>query len=272
MKSNLLPLVLAALVAAPGIAPGAAAQQAPADAVLRDFQPTGDYILEIDGQEYPKAKIYQSQAAAAILIRAAVLDSPVLLSPRAGSVESVSIMSLNMQSTGAIDILADAQLIPQGRFRIEGEEIAFSAEGHPAKLKPRPPLTGPQERTDLLEHSPTYGPKAKAYTPDESILESLRGQSRPVRVKVFFGSWCPFCQQYVPRMLKVEELLEGSKVEFDYYGLPKPPFNDDPAAKAESISGVPTGIVYVGDKEVGRIQGDQWTSPETTIQSLISGG
>lgn len=270
MKSNVTRLIFAALVATFGVSASLSAQ-VPADAVLRNFQPTGDYLLEIDGQEYPKAKIYQSQTAAAILIRAAALDSPVLLSPRAGSVESVSIMSLNMQDGGAIDILADAQLVPQGRFRVEGEDVVFTAEGHTAKLKPRPPLTGSQDRAGMLGHSPTYGPKAEAYTPDASVLEVLRGQSQPVRVKVFFGSWCPFCQQYVPRMIKVGELLEGSKVEVEYYGLPKPPFTDDPAAKAEKVGGVPTGIVYVGDREIGRIQGDQWIHPEKALRSVLAG-
>lgn len=248
-----------------------AAQQVPADAVLRNFQPTGDYILEVDGQEYPKAKIYRSQTAAAFLIRAAALDSPVLLSPRAGSVQTVSIMSLNMQPTGAIDILANAQMIPQGRFKVEGEEVVFSADGHAARLKPKPPLTGLQDSAGMLAHSPSYGLTAESYTPDSKVMEGLRNEASSVRVKVFFGSWCPFCKTYVPRMIKVDELLQGSKVKVEYYGLPKPPFNDDPAAKAEKVGGVPTGIVYLGKRELGRIQGDQWTSPEKAIRSILSG-
>lgn len=274
MRVEFRPLVLVALVAlVVSLAASSAvmALQVPSDAVLRNFEPSGDYILEIDSQEYPKAKIYQSKVAAAILIRAGALDSPVLLSPRGGTVETVSIMSLNMQPTGAIDILADAQLIPQGRFKIEGEEIVFSVDGHAARLKTKPPLTGPQDSEGMVSHSPTYRGTADAYTPDPKVLDRLRSQASPVRVKVFFGSWCPFCKQYVPRMIKVDELLQGSKVKVEYYGLPQPPFNDDPAAKAENVGGVPTGIVYVGDREVGRIQGDQWSYPEKAIRALIGG-
>ncbi len=249
----------------------AAAQRIPADSVLRNFQPTGDYILEVDGQEYPKAKIYRSQSAAAFLIRAGALDSPVLLSPRAGSVQTVSIMSLNMQATGTIDILANAQLIPQGRFKVDGEEVVFAVDGHSARLRPKPALTGPQKSTDMVAHSPSYATKAEAYSPDLAVVEGLRNVTSPARVKVFFGSWCPFCSNYVPRMIKVAELLQGSKIEVEYYGLPKPPFTDDPAAKAEKIDGVPTGIVYSGGREVGRIQGDQWSSPEKALQKILSG-
>ncbi|MCB1033000.1 MAG: thioredoxin family protein [Acidobacteria bacterium] len=272
MTHYLQRLVLAALAISAVFPLKLAAQQVPPDAVLRNFELSSDYLLEIDGQEHPKAKIYQSKTAGAILIRAASLDSPVLLSPRAGSVETVSIMSLNMQPTGAIDILANAALIPQGRFKIDGENVLFSVGGHEAKLKPRPPLTGLHDRVAMLDHSPAYGPKAEAYTPDPAVLDRLRQQDQPVRVRVFFGSWCPFCQQYVPRMLKVDELLAGSKIEIEYYGLPHPPWDDEPAVKAEKVSGVPTGIVYAGSRELGRIQGDQWSNPEKAIRAILGDG
>lgn len=248
-----------------------AGAQVPSDSVLRDFEPTGDYLLFVGGQEQPKAKVYQSKRAAAFLIRAAAFESPLLLSPRTGGVDAVPILSLDLKANGSVDVLADAELSSLGRFRLDGEEVVWSVGGKEARLKPKPPLTGLRKAPEMVEHSPDYQMKADAYTPDPAAVAKLKGRTDMVRVRVFFGSWCPFCKTSVPRLLKVEEQLKGSKVQIEYYGLPKPPFDQEPEAKAAGISGVPTGIVYVGGKEVGRLSGEQWEHPEQSLQKLLGG-
>jgi len=245
------------------------AQEVPADAVLRDFQITGAYILEVDGEVRKKAKVYQSQRAAAFLIRSSVFESPVLLSPREGSVQQVSIMSLSMQNGGGVDILADAILEPLGRFTLEGEKVTFTVGGKKAALAPNPPLTGYKSPAELFDHSPGYIGKSESYKPSAPTMAILEKQDKPVQVKVFFGSWCPFCSTHVPKMLKVQDLLEGSKVSVQYYGLPKPPFTEETEAQANGVSGVPTGIVYVDGKEVGCIQKAQWNVPEQALLQIL---
>jgi thiol-disulfide isomerase/thioredoxin len=245
------------------------AQQA--DNVLRDFEPSGDFQLVVDGQVAKDAKINQSQRAAAFLIRAPQLPEPVLLSPRTGSVETVSLMSLALRSNGVVDILADAQSTPQGAFRLDGEEVIFSVAGKQLKLVPRPDLTGFHGREEMIDHNPAYGYKAQGYTPDATDLAQLKGAGADVQVRVFFGSWCPTCSRYVPLVMKVDEELGGT-VDFRYYGLPKQNFRNDPEAKRANITGVPTIVVYRGGKEVGRLQSTQWPKPEAGITALLNQG
>lgn len=262
---------IVALVAAVFVSIVAVEAQVPVDNVLRDFEPMGDYVLVINGQQAPKATIYQSQRAASFLIRAPQLAEPILVSPRTGSVESVSIMSLAQQPSGIVDILADAQTTPRGSFRLDGEEVIFSLDGKELRLRPNPPLTGFHDRQDLLEHNPAYGFKASGYSPDPATVKALKGTGKDVKVRVFFGSWCPTCSRYVPLVLKVDEALEGA-VDFSYYGLPKSNFQNDPEAKKANVTGVPTIIVYVGGKEVGRLGSQDWGTPEQAIQNLIGQG
>jgi hypothetical protein len=33
---------------------------------------------------------------------------------------------------------------------------------------------------------------------------------------------------------------------------------------------VPTGIVYVGGKEVGRIEGGEWSKPEQALREIVT--
>lgn len=262
-------IVLAAALGALLLAVQPVSAQVPADSVLRGFELSGDFVLSVDGVEQPKAKIYQSQRAAAILVRSSAFESPLLISPRSGSVQTVPIMSLALRGATA-DILADAELQAVGRFRLDGEDVVFGAEGKQVRLSPRPDVTGEKSGSALRSDNPAYAQSARSYTPDDAVLTGLRGSSKDVRVRTFFGSWCSFCKRYLPRLLRVEQELAGSGIDFDYYGLPHD-FSDDVEAKRNGVSGVPTGIVYVDGKEVGRIERDDWTKPEEALLKLVRG-
>lgn len=265
-----LTLVALAVLAATVAARPAAAQQAPADAVLRDFEPTGDYVLEVDGQPQ-SAQIYSSDRVPAFMIISSKLPAPTLLMPRSGTVETVSVMKLSRRADGNVDILADADLTPAGRFTIDagGENILFTAGGHKVALKQKPYLLGLQDLKAMLDYSVDYQRSAAGYKPAERALAALRNGTQSARVRVYFGTWCPHCKHFLPYMLKVAEALKGSKLSFEFYGLPKP-FNGEPQAEADNISGVPTGVVWVGGKEIGRIEGDAWRSPEDALDRILN--
>jgi thiol-disulfide isomerase/thioredoxin len=244
--------------------------QVPADSVLRNFEPFGDFVLLVDGQPSSKATIYQSQRAAAFLIRAAEFPEPVLVSPRTGTVETIGIMSLAQKTNGEVDILADAALKPSGTFRLDGEDVVFAVGDREGRLRPNPPLTGFHDRDELLEHNPAYGFKANGYAPDGPSLDALK-KAKGVEVRVFFGSWCPTCSRYVPYILRIDGELAGA-VNFRYYGLPKSNFQNEPEAKKANVTGVPTIIVYQGGKEVGRLGSREWAKPELAILNLLGQG
>lgn len=256
-------LALALVLAVP-----AAAQQA--DAVLREFKPSGDYIVAIGGEDAPKAELYQSEIVPGFLLIANQLSAPVLVLPRERSVQTVSFMKLLKRDNGFIDVLADAELTPLGPFQVRDDEVAFAVDGQQVVLKQRPFLLGRQGLDDMLGYSPDYRRRAAAYTPDRSVVAAIKAADKPVKVRVYFGSWCGFCKEYVPKMLSVAQQLEGSGVAFEFYGLPQG-FGDEPAAKRDEVDSVPTGIVYVGGREVGRLQARDWVDPEGSLQKLVSG-
>lgn len=248
-----------------------AAQGVPSDAVFKDFHRIGDYILVVEGKEVPAAEIYQTERVPAFLIIASALPSPVLLTPQTGAVETVNLMKVVKKKDGTVDLLADATLAPQGRFTVQGngDEVSFTVNGRKAKLKSKPPLLGLKGAGDLRAYSPSYGEGARAYRPDSQVIAALRKAGRPVTVRVYFGSWCSFCKRYLPNLLRVEDELKGSRIKFEYFGLPKD--MNDPEAKRLAIKGVPTGVVYVNGKEAGRITGNAWSAPETTLSTILTG-
>ncbi len=259
---------LVCLAAALILGAASAAAQMPADALFNGFKRNGEFLFELDGEELKHAEIYLSERAASYLVIAPELASPLLISPRSGAVESVSFMKVMKRDDGTIDLLADASFNRLGAFRIAGEQIVFQVKGKDAKLRAKPPLLGGQEASALRGYKPEYAQLADQYTPEVRYLDNLRAQEGAVRVRVYFGTWCPVCGRLVPRILRLQDELKGSRVHFEYYGLPQP-MSDDPITKREDLHGVPTAVVYLGDKEIGRLSGGDLNAPEKSITRLV---
>jgi len=248
----------------------AAGQSVPADHVLRDFERTGDYRLVVNGKQVP-AEIYLSQRAAAILvISSSAFLSPVLLTPGLGVAQTVNLMKVQKKPNGSIDLLSDAVLSTQGALDIQDEEVHFKADGISAALVTTPPLLGLRSANEVTAHNPEYLPRAASYTPNPQAVAALKKEPRPVTVRVFYGSWCPHCREIVPHVVKLEQQLRGSKIRFEYFGLP-PRFGTEPQAVQNNIKAVPTAIVYFAGKEIGRIADNAWTTPEATLAAILGG-
>ena len=245
----------------------AAAQTGP----VSDFLPSGEYVLEVAGKLVPKAEIYQSTYASAILVLSSELPAPVRLNPRAQSVETLNLMKVAKQGDGSITLLPDSTLQQQGAFTFADEDVLFSIDGKACKLRSKPALVGLHPSADLKAYKPEYLRNEARYSADGGMLQTLKKSAPPTRVRIFFGSWCPHCTAYVPSIFKVEEGLQGSAIQFEYYGLPRPPaMANDVEAKKVGVNAVPTGIVYdASGKELGRITGEDWRQPEGRLVALL---
>ena len=253
-----------ALLAVPSLS------QAQGNGALVGFQNHGDYVLSVDGKPVPGAEIYKSERVPAILVLTSALPTPVLLTPRAGTVEKVNVMKVAKQPDGTVNLLPSPTVGMIGNFQTQGENVSFTYDSRKALLTVKPPLIGLQKAAALKGYSPEYVRIAKTYTPNSLALADLRKEAQPVTVRVIFGSWCPHCRAHLPYLLRVEDELKGSKIKFEYFGLPRPPQAwEHPEVKRLGVNGVPTGIVYVGGKEVGRIMGEGWSTPEVILNKIL---
>jgi thiol-disulfide isomerase/thioredoxin len=272
--ARLLPLALAtvaALVAALGVP--TAAQQIPADPVLRDFEPIGDFVLELGGADQPNTKVFRSRrAGSAVLLIGPGLPGALLVSPRTKAVERYEASKVVVGPDGVAFVLADAVPASESTYTVAGRDIAFTVGGKPARLKERAPLLGLHPGPDLTRHDPGYAFRSKQYRPSDAVLRAVRSAAaEPVRVRVYFGSWCPHCADVVPKILKVAESLAGTPVRFEYYGLPLG-FGNEPEARRANISAVPTAVLYSGGKEIARIGGNEWSIPELALKKALDKG
>lgn len=241
------------------------------DGSMRGFLLVGDYRLVVDGKEVTKAEVYKSSRAASVLLISPDWESPVLLTPARGAVDAVNLLKVSRINAEAIDLLPGAVFRSLGTYRMAEEDIVFTAFGKVSRLEPRPWLLKLQTGAKMLEHDASYQRRANAYPVDAAVLNELKKQTRSARVLVFFGSWCPHCQMNLPKILKLEKELAGAgNVKFDYYGLPKgTEFSTDAEVQRYKIDSVPTGVVLVDGKEIGRLDGDGWVKIETTLRDLL---
>ncbi len=243
------------------------AQGAPAESVIKGFYPIGDYVLEIDGAIVPEAKFYLAEQVPALLIRASESSPSALLKPGESSVETIPSEAVTTQSNGHLDVRLGAAP-EKSKFQIFASWIVFPVEKKEWTLKERPWLLAVQNVKSMMNHNPEYVWRSEAYSPNTKAIEELKAESKNVQVRVFFGSWCAHCKRHVPHMLKVSTLLEGSSIHIDYYGLPRG-WGTHPVAGPLKIRAVPTAVVSVDNKEIGRITGDQWLVPEVALQQLL---
>lgn len=243
--------------------------RSPIDEVQRGYELIDDYVVVKDGNEI-RARVYSSSESRAILIVPEDIATPsVILWPRTREVESLKSMKVQTLPGGFVEVKKQAVAASHPPFEVVGTDVLFDVGGTEMRLRPKPHLLGLFDARHMLEESLVYARRADDYTPTPELLEKLGRLSGRVRVRVFFGSWCSACGQMVPRILSVAERLGESNLDFEFYGLPKVGFSDDAQAKAYNIKSVPTGVVFVDDLEVGRIQGNDWRSPESALWDLL---
>ena len=101
----------------------------------------------------------------------------------------------------------------------------------------------------------------------EKIKKMLTSIDKKLKILVIGASWCPDCSKYVPRMIKIIELINNDKFHLEIlYGVmvnalrkkgdrywhktKSPPEATDPKFDLEKI---PTFYFFIDEKYVGRI-------------------
>ena len=123
-------------------------------------------------------------------------------------------------------------------------------------------LVGPTGREAILERVPAWQDLIAAYQPKPEALDKLRGLSREVRVEVYFGSWCSDSMAHVSAFFKVLDLADTPLLQPVYFGVPEAKDKRAPYVEGKDIRKLPTFIIFVDGREVGRIV----ETPKRTVE------
>jgi thiol-disulfide isomerase/thioredoxin len=249
-----------------------------ATAIAEDvpFALTSHFQLRVDGTLDEAALLYLTQRGAPrLLVVSERLEDTVVVA--AGAKKA---MALGDAAGGADAIGADTIALDAGSLavsdgaavdvKIQRGAVFFGWQGRQVALEPSEPLTGALTRGDLLSSLPEYRRNAALYDPSVGAVRLLSQIDRPTQIEVFFGSWCPHCEQVVPRLLKVLDVLGNENIEVSFYGLPRG-FSDDPMARQNGVKGLPTAIVRRDGQVVGRLEGPLFNEPEQALAATLFG-
>ena len=211
------------------------------------------YRVEIDGVVSTGARLFMASGRPSLLIMAPEIPQPLVLQVDGREVFKTQADDITPGPVPTQVLLTDIAIRgPADPYTREGEAVVFFQKGKKVRIAPRPPIVGPVTFEELIRQLPIYRKGIEEYTPAISDTSYLKTYKKTVEVRVFFGSWCPHCRVLVPMFLKAIQEAANPNIQIALVGMPMPPFGDYPAAKENKIEGVPTFIVFSGDKEVGR--------------------
>jgi len=227
-----------------------ALSQAPTQA--RTWTLMDDFIVEVDDAAAPEAKVYRSQGLPSLLIIAPGLRQPLVIDPRSKTAHPVTGPVIPGGSDKELGMKDSAVSNDGHPFTMDENGIRTEYEGHKVRLTTRPALVGETSVEQILAYSYIYQEGMDRYSPSEKEISYLKSFSDPVRVEVFFGSWCPHCKEIVPKFFKCMKAADNPKIALSLTGVPDRNFSAYGPAKQKNIQGVPTFIVYAGTREIGR--------------------
>lgn len=231
--------------------------------------PTVPYVVRLDGQVVPSGKFYASDRSDAYLILNPRVPGPLLLDVEARTVAILAAAPAE-RPDGALALPAGAARQPQGRFEIQdASSPTFTVDGKRVRLDYPAPLLALQSAAAIRAYNPEYGRRAAAYRPDAEALKRLAAIKQPVRLRIYFATWCSTCTRVLPNLMKVLDALPGTPFTVEYYGLPEDRSADPEPARMQ-LQGIPTAVVFRQGKEIGRITGQQWDRPETALRSILA--
>ena len=121
----------------------------------------------------------------------------------------------------------------------------------------------------ILSISDEWRSNRDAYEPAPEDVRRIAALRAPARLDVYFGSWCSDSRRELPRFLKILERASPNRLRVRYYGLDRTKKEPARLARRGSIERVPTFILLVGGREIGRIVETPSATLESDLAALI---
>jgi thiol-disulfide isomerase/thioredoxin len=132
----------------------------------------------------------------------------------------------------------------------------------PASEPAGDPLLGRTRPAAILDVAPEWRRRYDEYRPEAADLEIIRHAPEGSLVMVYFGSWCSDSRIAVPHFLRILDEARAPHLKARYVGVDRS--KKEPADRLEGVGLelVPTFVLSIDNREVGRIV----ETPATTLE------
>ena len=242
---------------------------APIATSAADWTRTCKFVIQADQGTIPGSALYWTVGTPDLLVRVAE-NSWFLLRPAIQEFHALTPEAVEARSDGTMALLAT----PTGAgepLALERGQLRLEVAGQSFRVILTPDLMGATTPEAFLGLCHEYEDRARAYTPNPLAVEMLAASGRELTLVIYFGSWCPHCQEVLPRLFKSLQAADNAKLKVEMIGLSRE-FAVEPLAQEHRIERVPTVIVMEGDAEIGRLHGGaEEGAIEEALAAMVGG-
>lgn len=112
---------------------------------------------------------------------------------------------------------------------------------------------GPLSQDEVMTFNPEYRQRVVSYKPKRGAIDFLRHFSAPVTIEVFYGGWCSDSRDHVPSFIKVIEQADNPNFSVSFVAVDENKQEPGGSTQWRHIERVPTFVVSVAGREIGRI-------------------
>jgi thiol-disulfide isomerase/thioredoxin len=245
---------------------GAATAGSPAGAHVAPLwaEATG-YELYVGPDKDAHARVFRSPDYQKLLVLPGSGETAFILALKEKELSAVPRRGLTVTDAG-VRLTSGVAPRPTGGLVQQGSDVLFKSGKVDMKLAPEPELIGEITLADLLKKKPEYAEAAAAYRPGAAALGLIRNVQRPVEIVVFFGTWCSYCKEQVPRFIKTIQAAANPRIKARFVGIDEELTRPGELLEEYNISRTPTFTVRVGGEEIGRIS----EQPEKTMEDDLA--
>ena len=158
-----------------------------------------------------------------------------------------------------------AGAMPSGFLPILAVTASFAALSGPGALPSEAepdPLLGRTRPAAILDITPEWQRGYEEYRPAPADLAIIRSAPAGSLLMVYFGSWCSDSRIGMPHVLKILDEAHAPHLKARYVGVDRA--KREPAGRLEGVGLelVPTFVLSVDGREIGRIV----ETPKTTLE------
>ena len=128
----------------------------------------------------------------------------------------------------------------------------MNANGHSILLASHQGVAGEIEPDELWRTVPSWRALRDVYEPDATAVAALSAIDRDVDVTVVFGTWCGDSKNYVPKIVKTLETVANPHLRLRLVSLRRGFAEPLDFTQENALTNVPTMLVHVAGKEIGR--------------------
>jgi len=247
----------------------------PAKADTITCRPRYDFCVEVDGKYPQDARFFISpDSRGKSMIDIPSQSMSYLIDMQAHKAVSIPRANVHADADGAVKVDTTGASNATGyALQIEGPVLRFDTDNGKVrvlKALDREPVKGEIGLDALLADRLDYREGVKRYTPDAVAMDAIKSWKKPLEIEAYFATWCPHCQMYMPKLLRVLKDANNPNIKVTLVGVPKNFGMEKGPWEGKNIQGIPAVMVKYEGKEVTRLGALESSVPEVEIAGIMN--